>query len=92
MTALHRFDLNELSCINKEIQVYNRKLKKMMKVMQHADIVETTVTRSDFTKHGLHLNMNGNEKLAALIKEKITSIISELHPSPVPIQWRERSI
>lgn len=55
MTAPHRFDLNELSCINKEIQVYNHKLKKMMKVMQHSGIVETTVTRSDFTKQGLHL-------------------------------------
>jgi hypothetical protein len=31
-----------------------------MKVMQHSDMVETMVTRSDFTKHGLHLNMNGN--------------------------------
>jgi hypothetical protein len=82
------FDLNELSCINKEIQVYNRKLKKMMKMMQHSDIVESTVTRSDFTKHGLHLNMNGKEKMAALIKEKITSIISVQHPCPIPIQWR----
>jgi hypothetical protein len=32
------------------------------------------------------------KKMAALIKEKITSIISVQHPSPIPIQWRENHL
>jgi hypothetical protein len=64
----------------------------MMKVMQHSGIVETTITRSDFTKHGLHLNMNGKEKMAALIKENINSIISVQQPSLIPIQWTENHL
>jgi hypothetical protein len=41
MAAPHRYDLHASSCINKEIQIYNRKLRKMMKMVDHAIIVET---------------------------------------------------
>ena len=31
MNAPHRYDLEETSCVNKEIKVYNRKLNKIMR-------------------------------------------------------------
>jgi hypothetical protein len=70
MTSPHGFDINESSCVKKEIQVYNCKRKKMMQLMKHSVIVETTVTRSDSTKHGFHLNMNGKKKNGSSDKRK----------------------
>ena len=37
----HRHDLQGSSCINGEIQVYNRKLHKMLKDMYHVTIINT---------------------------------------------------
>ena len=43
----------------------------MFKLMKHSDILETTSISCDFTKHGLHLNMNGKERMFILIGKKI---------------------
>jgi hypothetical protein len=67
MTAPHRYGLKELSCIGKEIHTYNCKLKKMLKLMKHSDVLGIMSIRSDITKHGLHLNINGRERMAKLI-------------------------
>jgi hypothetical protein len=48
-TAPHGSDLTESPCINKETQVYNTKLEKMMTLSKHSVIVETTVTSMDYT-------------------------------------------
>ena len=55
----HRHDLQDSSCIKGEIQVYNRKLHKMLKDMYHITIINTNCTREDFTRHGLHMNSVG---------------------------------
>jgi hypothetical protein len=47
-----------------------RKLRTMLKMMDHAIIVETTSARNDVTKHGLHLSMTGKEEMANLIREE----------------------
>jgi hypothetical protein len=43
----------------------------MMKMMDHAFIIETTSTRNDLTKYGLHLNMTSVERMANLTGNKI---------------------
>ena len=72
--------------------MYSCKLKKMLKLMKHSDVLETTSIRSDFTKHGLHLNMNGRERMAKLKRKKITSLKNVQQPLPIPLQWRENCI
>jgi hypothetical protein len=49
MTAPHRHDLPSHSCINKEVQVFNRKLYKLMKTMYHVTVVQTRLARDSFT-------------------------------------------
>jgi hypothetical protein len=92
MTDPHRYNLQESSCIDKEIHTYTYKLNKMLKLMKHSDVLETTSIRSDFTKHRLHLNMNGRKRMAKLIGKKITSLKNVQQPLSIPLQWRDNCI
>jgi hypothetical protein len=44
VTAPHRYDLQETSCINEEMEVYKRKLHKMLKDMQHVSAIDMNLT------------------------------------------------
>jgi hypothetical protein len=57
--------------VNKEIEVYNRKLHKVVKTADNVKIIQANLSRNDFTHHGLHLNISGKEKMAKLIGENI---------------------
>jgi hypothetical protein len=65
--ALHRHDLVKSSCINNEIQAFNRKLSKMTKAISHIVILDVTLGIKDFTGHGMQLNSTGKEKLLYLL-------------------------
>jgi len=67
----HRHDLPDSSCINGEIHVYNRRLHKVLKDVNHVTIIDANNTREDFTQHGLHLNSAGKEKLTGTIGQVI---------------------
>ena len=62
MTAPHRYDLQDFSCINKEIQIYNRKLGKMLKDMNHVRIIDMNLSRNEFAQRRLHMNSSSKEK------------------------------
>ena len=66
----HRHDQPD-SCINGEIHVYNRRFHKVLKDMNHVTIIDANYTREDFTRHGLHLNSAGKEKLTGTIGQVI---------------------
>jgi len=70
----HRHDLQQTSCINKEIQVFNRKLHKISKVRDNVSIIDINFHRNDFTQHGLHLNTVGKEKVAEVIARNIKQL------------------
>jgi hypothetical protein len=55
-------------CVNKEIEVFNRKLHKMMKTVDNVNAIQANLGRNDFTLHGLNLNISGKEKMAELKK------------------------
>jgi hypothetical protein len=86
----HRHDLQDSFCINGEIQVYNRKLHKMLKDMHHVTIVDTNCTREDFTRHGLHMSSAGIEKLAGTIGQVITNFLAR-QTSSISLNWKEAS-
>jgi hypothetical protein len=60
----HRHDLQDSSCVNKEIQVFIRKLHKLTKDMHHVSVIDTNLTRNDFTRHRLHTKSASKEKVA----------------------------
>jgi len=67
-------DLPECSFVNKEIKVFNRKLLKLTKPYKHVLIMTTDTDRKFVTKHGLHMNNLGKEKIAS----KVSSIIKNI--------------
>jgi predicted protein tyrosine phosphatase len=67
----HRFDLMETSCVNKEIQIFNRKLKKYTKVLKHVTVMGVNNNRETFTRHGLRLNKLGEHQIAKQIAKEI---------------------
>jgi hypothetical protein len=68
VTPSHRYDLPNFSCVNKETQVFTRKLYKLLKDMQHVSVVDADLTRDNFTQHGLHRNSTGKELIAKTIE------------------------
>jgi len=64
MSAPYRHDLDSDSCVNKEVTVYNRKLKKHLKVFDNIQIIEVDPQRELYTRHGLYMNQNGKEQMA----------------------------
>ena len=62
-----QYDLPKWSCVNKEIRVFNRKLSKIMKPYNRVLMVSADTDRKFFTRHGLHLNNLGKEKIASKV-------------------------
>ena len=71
MCVPHRYDLDLNSCINEEVQVYNRKLKKYLKTCENIEIIEIDSNRDLFTEHGLHLILKGKDQTAKKIVQSI---------------------
>ena len=74
LTAPHRHNLQQTSCINKEIQVFNRKLHTISKVRHNVSIIDIKLHRHNFTQHGLRLNTAGKEKVAEVIARNIKQL------------------
>jgi lysophospholipase L1-like esterase len=64
MDIPHRYDLSFSSYMNCEIQKFNRKLKEIVNLYNHASLLETILKREFFTRHGLHLTQRGKEVVA----------------------------
>jgi hypothetical protein len=64
MCVLHRHDLHVNSCVNREVEVFNRKLRKQMKIFDNVTLIKVDPDRDLFTKHGLHMNNKGKEQVA----------------------------
>jgi hypothetical protein len=79
----HRYDLPDFSCVNREIQVFNRTLVKIVKLFKHTRILEANFNRELFTCHGLYLNGAGKE----IISKQIASLINKLIRSERKLQF-----
>jgi lysophospholipase L1-like esterase len=84
----HRYDLPDFSCVNHETQVFKRKLRKQLKDMQHTHTVDVNLTRDEFTRHGLHLNYLGKERIAKAIEHSINTS-SMTRDSAIGLNWKE---
>jgi hypothetical protein len=64
--VLHRFDLPYTSCVNKEIDSFNNKLKKIVKLFKFTTLLKVDQRREHFTTHGMHLNVTGKASTAKM--------------------------
>jgi hypothetical protein len=84
----HRNDLSESSYMNKEIKIFNSKLKKFAKLFNHVTILEFNSNRNLFIQHCLHLNEIGK----GLLTKQIASLIYKLRDNkpeePISLKWK----
>jgi hypothetical protein len=85
----HRYDLPEWSCVNYEVQTFNRKLMKMMKPYKHVTILKVNLDRKFYNRHGLHMNNVGKDKIAAQIAQITTNILQDQRNEPITLQWNK---
>jgi hypothetical protein len=83
MSAPYRHDLDSDSCVNKEVTVYNRKLKKHLKVFDNTQIVEVDSLRELYTRHGLHMNQNGKELMTKKTVLAVKSMLQKKKSDPI---------
>ena len=87
VTIPHRHDLRDTSCVNKEVQNFNTELHKIMKNKINVRILEISTTREDFTKHGLHLNAAGKNKVAKLMFQNIPLLSTDKKKHHIILGW-----
>jgi RNase H-fold protein (predicted Holliday junction resolvase) len=89
MCVPHRFDLQENSSVNNEIEVFNRRLSKMIKIFNHTVLQQTDSSRELFTKHGLHMNKKGKKQTAEKIAASVKHILQDKIKEPICLTWKE---
>ena len=85
--APKRNDLSETSCVNVEVDKFNRQLRKMIDVFEYAKVVDSITLRECYTKHGLHLSSGGKEQMAHRIIDQFKSL-EVTNPPPFPCHGR----
>lgn len=91
MEILHRHDLVEWSCVNKEIEQFNRQLTKRLRLEDQVSISRLKLGRQHFTRHGMHINYKGKEvicqQIAELIQQKMDTENKALQLNMIPLNY-----
>jgi hypothetical protein len=53
------------------------------------DILDTKLNRNKFTRHGLHFNISGKEKMANHIGERIINLSKRQKNPTIACKWKE---
>jgi hypothetical protein len=80
----HRYDLSDWSCVNSEVNTFNKKLVKL----KHVTVVEVDFKRKFFTKQGLHMNNVGKEKIVIKIANVVTTTLQKQTEEPISLYWK----
>jgi lysophospholipase L1-like esterase len=90
LSVPHRHDLADWSCVNNEINTFNRKMLKMTKCYNHVTVLNSEQNREHFTRHGMHLNKKGKAEIAKRIIEACKQIIQpKENMFPISLSWKE---
>ena len=89
MGVPHRYDLEMRSCVNREIIVFNGKLKKLSKLIDNLREIDVTTDREMFTRHGLHMNRMGKELTARKTATEVSVLFQANKSNPIVLQWKE---
>ena len=77
ITVPHRHDLVPNSCVNIEVEVFNRRLYKDAERFKEVQIMEVVNERSYYTRHGQHLNLAGKDYMAKRNTTMIEHILND---------------
>jgi hypothetical protein len=74
MSAPHRHDLMSNSCVSKEREKFNRKLRLRLERLGRVEMIDVVNDRNLYTRHGQHLNTKGKETMAKKIASTIECV------------------
>jgi len=74
MGVPHRFELPDTSFVNKEVDSFNNKLKKIVKPFKFATLLKVEQRREHFTRHCMHLNATSKASATKLIVDWVNTI------------------
>jgi hypothetical protein len=86
MNVPHRHDLMKESCVNKEVETFNKKLRNKMESFKKVELIEVNSERDLYTRHGQHFNSRGKETIASKIALTIENVVKR-RVDPITIQW-----
>jgi hypothetical protein len=89
MDIPHRYDLEQISCVNKEVEKYNRRIRKHMKVFENTAVIKVDVDRSGFTKHCQHMNAKGKELMAKRRAAATKHALKVCKRTPISMKCKE---
>jgi lysophospholipase L1-like esterase len=89
INAPHRHDLQESSCVNSAVKMFNRKLMKYSKAFDNFHMLEVENCRELYTNHGMHLNRKGKEVMVGKIEKVIRDILNVQKSAQIGMKWRE---
>jgi hypothetical protein len=88
MEVPHRHDLIWDSRVNKEVEKYNSRMRKYMKVHENVEVLNVNVDRDGFTTHGQHMNLRGKELMAKKIVEAIKRTLKVCNKELISMKWK----
>ena len=89
MEVPHRHDLMQESCVNKEVERYNSRMRKYMKIYKNVTVLQVNLDRSGFTTHGQHMNIMWKELLAERIAETIKRTVKVYKIKAINMKWKD---
>ena len=89
MEVPHRHDLMQESCVNKEVERYNSRMRKYMKIYKNVTVLQVNLDRSGFTTHGQHTNIMGKELLAERIAETIKRTVKVCKTKAISMKGKD---
>jgi len=90
MSAPTRYDLHPSSCVNKEVESFNRKLQKFMKIHNHIHVCSMSTNRDHFTTHGLHMNTQGKNWITHTWASHIKTLTPSSSLTPIPLPEKNK--
>jgi hypothetical protein len=90
LEAPHRHDLPPSSCVNTEVNRFNKRLHSLATNFNHVKVLSVPIERRFHTNHGLHLNKKGKDRIASnLIKEIRNLHLPDKSTPPIMLPWRD---
>jgi hypothetical protein len=90
--TLHRHDLQDTSCVNKEVIKFNRQVKRIIKRYPNVTLMEVELQRHHFTRHGQHLNLLGKELVASELAKISLQFVTMVGTNPIHMHWTEDNL
>jgi hypothetical protein len=82
----HRHDLIRNSCVNNEVEAFNRRLSERLQRFENVKMIDVVSERDCYTKHGQHLNSGGRESMSKKITATIECMLNK-KVDPISMKW-----